>query len=134
MKELFTDFSAMKEFAKKGGLRFQDALIEYFRQVGEKQGFTVSKDSSVIANAHDFGKMPLVWVEPNVVFCHEFGLLDDVYRHLWRILVLQPAVAVLILSGNSQCSPQKVKDIVSRTPQLKAVEFVILDVTSGKAL
>jgi len=131
MKELFQDFESMKAFTKGSKLKFRDAILEYYRQVGEKQGFTVLKDSSVIAHAFNFGKVDLVWVEPNVVFTMEFGLLDDVYRHLWRIMTQKPAVAVLLLSGNSQCSPRKVKEIVSKTPELKGIEFVFLDVTSN---
>jgi hypothetical protein len=132
--DALSDFTGLKEFIKKSGLGFREALIEYYRQAGEKHGFTVLKDSSVIKNAHNFGKVELMWVEPNVVFCYEFGLFEDIYRHLWKVMVLKPAVAVLLLSGNSQCSPQKVKELVSKTPQLKEIEFVVLDVTSGRVV
>jgi len=132
MIELITDLDGLRRFAKDSGLKFRDALIEYYRQVGEKQGFTVLKDSSVIKNAVNYGKVDLIWVEPNTVFCSEFGVLDDVYRHLWRIMVLKPSVAVLLLSGNSQCSPAKVKEIAAKTPELAGIEFVVLDVTSGR--
>jgi hypothetical protein len=134
MQKLVSDFVGLREFTRKSGMKFADALVEYYRQLGEKQGFTVSVGSSVIRNAHNFGKVDLVWVEPNVVFCHEFGVFDDIYRHLWRISALKPAVAVLILSANSQCSPQKVKELVSKSPQLKGIEFVIMDVTGEKVL
>ena len=134
MLKLLSNFTGLREHVKKSSLKFADALVEYYRQLGEKQGFTVTVGSSVIRNAYNFGKVDLVWVEPNAVFCHEFGLLDDIYRHLWRITVLKPALAVLLLSGNSQCSPQKVKEIVNRSPQLKGIEFIILDVTAGKVV
>ena len=132
MIELLTDFDGMRKSVRESGLKFRDAVIEHYRQVGEKQGFTVLKDSSVIKNAVNYGKGDLVWVEPDTVFCSEFGVLDDIYRHLWRIMVLKPHVAVLLLSGNSQCSPQKVRDIVGKTPELKGIEFIVLDVTAGK--
>jgi hypothetical protein len=134
MIELLTDFNGMREYVKKSGLKFKEALVEYYRQVGEKQGFTVLKDSSVIKNAVNYGKVDLIWVEPNTVFCCEFGLLDDVYKHLWRIMVLKPTVAVLLLSGNSQCNPRSVKDMVEKTPELKGIEFIVLDVTAEKRL
>jgi len=134
MKELISDFKGLREFITGSGLKFNDALIVYYKSVGEKQGFTVVSDSSVIRGAYNFGKVDLVWVEPNVVFAREFGVLDDIFRHLWRIMLLKPAVAVLLLSGNSQCSPKKVREIVSKTPQLLGIEFIILDVTGGKTV
>jgi hypothetical protein len=132
MKELFSDFAQVKAHTKSSGLKYADAIIDYYRKLGDKQGFTVLSGSTVIKNAYDFGRLELVWVEPNVVFCHEFGLLDDIYRHLWRIMVFRPRVAVLLLSGMSKCSPQKVKEIVSHTPQLAGIEFIVLDVTGEK--
>jgi hypothetical protein len=132
MKEILTDFAGLKAFQKGSKLQFRDSLFEYYLQVGEKHGFTVLKDSSVIKNAYNFGKIDLVWVEPNVAFACEFGLLDDIYRHLWKLMVMRPAVAVLLLSANSKCSPQKVKEIVSKTPALDGIEFVVLDVSGGK--
>jgi hypothetical protein len=131
MKELFSDFEAMKAHVKASKLRFRDALLDYFREVGERQGFTVLRDSSVIVNAFDFGKVDLAWVEPNVVFAMEFGVPDDIYRHLFRIMAMKPAIAVLLLSGNSQCNPRRVKELVARTVELRGIEFVLLDVTSN---
>lgn len=132
MKELITDFQGLKSHVKASRLKFHDAVIDYYRMVGEKQGFTALKDSTVIRKAHNFGKLDLVWAEPNIAFVSEFGLPDDIYRHLWRLMVYKPKVAVILLSGNSQCSPRKVKEIVSRTPQLEGIEFLVLDVTAGK--
>jgi|WetSurMetagenome_2_1015567.scaffolds.fasta_scaffold46782_3 hypothetical protein len=134
IRDILTDFAALKGHVKGSGLKYHDALVDYFKVVGERQGFTVMKDSTVIRGAHGFGKFDLVWVEPNVIFQSEFGVLDDIFRHLWRIMAFKPAVAVLLLSGMSQCSPRKVKELVDRSPQLKGIEFVILDVSAGKAL
>ncbi|MFH1055266.1 MAG: hypothetical protein V1744_04130 [Candidatus Altiarchaeota archaeon] len=134
MIELLSDFNGMKEFMKGSRLKLKEGLMEYYRQIGEKHGFTVLKDSSVIKDAFDFGKVDLVWVEPNVIFTCEFGLLDDIYRHLWRIMVLRPAVAALLLSGNSQCNPKKVKEIVRRAKELEGIEVVLLDVTLGSVV
>ncbi len=132
MKEIITDFKGLKAHVKASGLKFHDAVIDYYRTLGEKQGFTPLKDSTVIRNAHNFGKLDLVWAEPNVAFVSEFGLFDDIYRHLWRIMVHKPKMAVILLSGNSQCSPRKVRELVSRTPQLEGIDFLVLDVTGGK--
>jgi hypothetical protein len=134
LKELLSDFAGLKAYQKTSKLPFKESLLEYYKSVGEKQGFTVLKESSVVKNAHNFGKVDLVWVEPNIAFESEFGLLDDIYRHLWKIMVLSPRMAVLLLSGNSQCNPLKVKEIVSKTPQMAAIDFVIIDVSAGKLL
>ena len=134
MKELLSDFGRLKECVKGSELKFKDAVIEYYKQLGEEQGFTVIRDSTVIKNAVNYGKVELVWVEPNTMFSCEFGVLDDIYRHLFRIMELKPSLAVLLLSGNSQCNPHKVKDIVERTPELKDTEFLVLDVTSDKVV
>ena len=134
MKELFSDFDGLKKHLKGSGLNFREALIDYYRQLGETQGFTALTGSSLIKNAVNYGKMDLVWVEPNVVFAAEFGLLDDVYKHLFRMMVASPGMAVLLLSGNSQCNPGRVKEIVEKTPQLKDIEFVILDVSTGRTI
>lgn len=132
MKELLSDLSGLKEHLKGSELKFRDALIDYYRKLGEEQGFTVVTDSTIIRNAVNYGRMDLVWVEPNVVFASEFGVLDDIYRHLFRIMAAAPSIAVLLLSKNSKCNPQKVKDIVEKTPQLKDIDFVVLDVSSGR--
>ena len=132
MIELLTDYTGLRDFIKGSELKFRDALIEYYRRVGEEQGITALKDSTVIKNAVNYGRVDLLWVEPNTVFCSEFSVLDDIYKHLWRIMVLKPSVAVLLLSGNSQCNPRKVKEIVERTPQLNGIEFIVSDVTSGE--
>ncbi len=134
MRELLTDFQALKEHVKDCGLKYMDAVVDYYAGVGERRGFTVVKGSTVIRNAHNFGRLDLAWVEPNVVFAQEYGRLEDIYQHLWKIMVLQPAVAVLLLSGNSQCKPEEVKQIVEKTPQLKDIEFIVLDVTNGRTV
>ncbi|MFH0862960.1 MAG: hypothetical protein V1875_08030 [Candidatus Altiarchaeota archaeon] len=134
MKELLSDFAGLKAHLKECKMPFRGALIEYYRTLGEKQGFTALKDSSVIRNAYNFGRVDLVWVEPNVAFEMEFGLLDDIFRHMWKLMVLSPRMAVLLVSGNSKCSPQKVKELVSKTPQLSGIEFVVIDVSGGKIL
>ena len=132
MRELLTDFPALKAYLKKSNLKLRDGLVGYYAMVGEKQGFTIVKDASVVRNACNFGSVDLAWVEPNTVFCCEFALEDDIFKHLYRVMLLKPAIAVLLLSGNSKCSPKRVREIVDRTPELKGIEFIILDVTSGK--
>ena len=134
MDELLTDFTGLEKHVKDCGLPYLEAVIDYYRVLGEQQGFTVAKDASVIKNAHNFGKIELIWVEPNTAFIKEFGTLADIYQHLWKIMILQPAHTVILLSGNSNCKPEKIKQIVEKTPQLKKTKFTILDITKHKKL
>ncbi|MCX6695247.1 MAG: hypothetical protein NTU61_02995 [Candidatus Altiarchaeota archaeon] len=136
MIELLTKFDELKNYAKNSKLGFKEAIVKYYKEVGEKQGFTVVEGSSVIKNTVNYGKVDLVWIEPNTVFCLEFGLLDDIYKHFFRVMQLKPSMTVFILSGNSKCSPDKVKEIIERTPELSAIKgkYAILDVTEGKVV
>jgi len=137
MIELLTNFKELKEDAKKhGSLSFREAIVKYYKQLGEKQGFTVVENSSVIKNAVNYGKVDLVWIEPNTVFCIEFGLLDDIYKHLFKLMQLRPSMAVLILSGNSKCSPEKVGEIVDKTPELSDLKgkTIVLDITGERVI
>jgi len=136
MIDLVTKFSELKEHARKSNLTFRDGIVKYYKEVGEKQGFTVVENSSVIKNTVNYGKVDLVWIEPNAVFCIEFGVLDDIYKHLFRIMLIKPGIAFLILSSNSKCSPEKVRDIVSKTPELEEVgkNTVIIDITGERVV
>jgi hypothetical protein len=122
------DGAALKKHIKESKLKFSDAILDYYRRLGEKQGFTCLLNTSVVVNAVDYGRIELAWVEPSTVFTLEFGLPEDLYKHLFKVMVLKPAKAVIVLSSKSRCSPQKVKEMVERTPQLKGTEFVIVDV------
>ncbi|MBU0762294.1 MAG: hypothetical protein KKD39_04660 [Candidatus Altiarchaeota archaeon] len=126
--DLFGDVSELKKHMKDCKLPFKDAIIDYYRMLGERHGFTVLTNSTEIVNSLDYGKIDLVWVEPNIVFIAEFGLLEDIYRHLFKALVVKPSKACLLLSSKSKCSPEKVREIVSKTPELAGIEFTIIDV------
>jgi hypothetical protein len=123
-----TDAAALKKHVKESKLKFNEAIIDYYKSLGKKHGFTCLANSQAIANAVDYGRIELVWVEPNIVFMLEFGLPDDLYKHLFKAAVLKPAKAVLVLSTKSRCSPKKAKELIERTPHLKGIEFVVVDV------
>ncbi len=102
MIELITKFDELKEYVKGSRLAFKEAIIRYYKEVGEKQGFTAVENSSVIKNTLNYGKVDLVWIEPNTIFCVEFGVLEDIYKHFFKLLQLKPGMTVLILSSNSK--------------------------------
>ncbi|MFH1402883.1 MAG: hypothetical protein ABIH11_01275 [Candidatus Altiarchaeota archaeon] len=127
---LISNIRELNEHAKKSGKQYKQAIIEYYRTIGESQGFTTAENSSVINNTVNYGNIDLVWIEPNIVFCIEFGLLDDIYKHFFRLIQLRPSLSVLILSSNSKCRPDKVEEIIKKTPELKFLrdKTVIVDV------
>lgn len=136
MIDLITKFDEIKEYARKSKLSFREAVVRYYKELGEKQGFTVVENSSVIKNAVNYGKVDLVWVEPNTVFCIEFGILDDIYKHFFKVMQMSPSMAVLILSSNSKCNPEKVKEILLKTEELQNIRnnTVIVDITESKKI
>ena len=136
MIDLITKFDEIKEYSRKSKLSFREAIVRYYKEVGEKHGFTVVENSSVIRNVVNYGKVDLVWIEPNTVFCIEFGVLDDIYKHFFKVMQMKPSMAVFILSSNSKCNPEKVKEILLKTEELKDIrdKSVILDITEGKKI
>jgi hypothetical protein len=136
MIELVSDVEGLMKHIKESELPFREAIIDYYSRLGESQGFTVTRNSSVIRNTVNYGRVDLIWVEPNIVFCLEFGVLDDVYKHLFKLIQLKPSLSVLLLSSNSQCKPGKVRDIISKTAELECIrgKSVILDVTGGERI
>ena len=127
---------ALSEHVKSCGLPFREAVIDYFKSLGEKLGFTTRASSTVIKYGVNFGKADLVWVEPNIIFFIEFGPLEDVLKHLWKTLEASPENAVFLLSSASQCKPEQVRKIVENSEALEGVrdKIILLDVSGGKVV
>ena len=137
MIELLTNFKELKDYAKKNSsLGFKEAIIRYYKELGEKQGFSAVESSSVIKNTVNYGKADLVWIEPNTVFCAEFGLLDDIYKHLFKLMQMKPSMTVFILSSNSKCAPERVKAILDKTPELFDIKnkSLLIDIAAEKTV
>jgi len=137
MIDKITDFAALEKSVKSvPDLKYKDAIIRHYKNLGESLGYTARDNFSVIKNTVNYGKLDLIWVEPNVVFAAEFGSLDDIYKHLWRIIELAPKTAVLVLSSKSACKAEEVVKIIEKSrlssDQLKM--FLVLDVTGNKVL
>jgi hypothetical protein len=134
LESIWGDAGALASFVKDSGLKFRDAILEYYSTVGVKAGFTVLKSSSVIVGGLDLGRVDLVYKEADTVFIMEFGLLEDIYIHLYRIMLLKPAHCVLLLSSNSKCRPDAVKRLIGLSRELDSIEFHIVDVTRYEVL
>jgi len=130
MRDILSDFEGLAAYLKASDEGYLPALLSYYIKLGEGRGFTTVEGAQVISGSYDYGKVDLAWVEPNMMFCFEFGNLDDIYRHLFRFMVAAPSLGVLILSSKSKCKPQTVRDIIEATPQLKKRDIAIVDVGS----
>lgn len=136
MIDELTDFEGLDEFISNSELKYREALISYYKILGEGLGFTIRENSSVIRNGINFGRIDLVWVEPNITFTVEFGNIEEVLKHLWRTMEFSPTISVLILSSKSACKPGDVVKIIEKS---KLVEenrdiFLVLDVTERKVV
>jgi len=126
--EEIADLVGLKTHVKGCQLPFKDAHIDYYRALGERLGFTVVKSPQVIVSGFDFGKLDLAWVEPDIVFFSEYALLEDIYPHLYKVMVLKPAHCVILASSNSKCKPEKIRRLIDATAQLNDTNFTIVDV------
>jgi hypothetical protein len=106
-------------------------VIEYFQELGEKNKFTVRKDSSVIKYGINLGKLDLIWLEPNITFTIEFGGFKEILKHLWCIIEFSPSLSVLLLSSKSGCRAADVAKLIKNSPLLASMKdrFMILDLT-----
>ncbi|MBN2250488.1 MAG: hypothetical protein JW724_00250 [Candidatus Altiarchaeota archaeon] len=136
MIEELVDFKNLSDFLKSSDLKYREALMAYYKSLGESLGFTVRENASIIRNGVNFGRIDLIWLEPNVTFTAEFGDIDGIYKHLWRIIEFNPNMAVLLLSSKSSCKADDVTKIIEKSGILegKRGSFLVLDVTCGKVL
>lgn len=136
MKELISDFDALAEHVESSDSPYREAVIEFYRRLGEKQNFSVRKDSSVIKYGVNLGKLDLIWLEPNITFTIEFGGFDEILKHLWRIVEYSPSLSVLLLSSKSGCKAADVSKLIKNSPLLGSMRdrFMILDLTEEEVL
>jgi len=121
------DTTGLKAHVKASKLAYKDAVIDYFRLLGEKHGFTTLTNTPAIANATDYGRIDLVWVEPNIIFMSEFGIPEDPIQTPIQSHSPKPSKTVIILSSKSRCTPKKAKEIIEKTPELKGMKYEIID-------
>jgi hypothetical protein len=136
MIETLTNFNELDTHVKDSDLSYKEAVIDYYRFLGEKHGFTVRKDSSVIRYGVNLGKMDLIWLEPNISFTIEFGNLEEVLKHLWRVMEFSPNLAVLLLSSKSGCKATDVVRLMANSSVFKKIDmrFLVLDLTEREVL
>jgi hypothetical protein len=135
LKEI-TDLNSLDRYARSSGLKFREAILRYYKERGEKLGYNVRENASIIKNGVNYGKIDLVWLEPNIVFINEFGNLEEIYKHLWKVLEYSPKQAVFLLSSKSSCKAEEVDKIIEKSSLIgeKKNIFLIMDVTEKKII
>ncbi len=128
------NLKGLREYIRNSNLRYREAILDYYKKLGERLGFTVRENSSVIKNGVNFGRLDIVWLEPNIAFAVEFGGFDEILKHLWRLVEFSPGIAVLVLSSRSECRANKVSELVEKSEITREIRsrVMILDVTEGK--
>lgn len=131
-----TNFQKLEEYTKNSNLKFREAIIAYYKKMGEEKGFSVRENTPIIKNTVNYGKIELIWLEPNITFTTEFGNLEEIYKHLWKILEYEPNIAVLILSSKAGCKAEEAAKIISKSTLVgeKRKNFVLMDITEKKVL
>jgi hypothetical protein len=131
MKDMIADFDKLAEHVESSDLPYKEAVIDFYRKLGEEQKFSVRKDPSVIKYGLNLGRIDLIWLEPNISFTIEFGGFDEVLKHLWRIVEYSPNLSVLLLSSKSGCRASDVSKLIKNSPLLASMagRFMILDLT-----
>lgn len=136
MKETIADFDKLAEYVEGSNLLYKEAVIEYYKNLGEKHNFTVRKNASVIVYGINLGKIDLIWLEPNITFTIEFSNMEDILKHLWRILEFSPSLSVLLLSSKAGCKASDVLKLIKNSTILQPMRnrFLVLDLTEEEIL
>jgi len=130
------NFEELEEHTKNSDLKYLEAILDYYKNLGEKLGFTVRENSSVIKNGVNSGRLDVIWLEPNIAFAAEFGKFDDILKHLWKLVEFSPSLAVLLLSSKSECKAEKVSELIEKSDITREIKnrVLILDVTEKKVI
>ena len=130
------DFESLEAYVHSSKLKFREAVISYYRKLGEEKGFTVRENASIIRSGVNFGKLELLWLEPNIIFATEFGNIEEIYRHIWKMLEYGPKHAILILSSKAGCKADEVAKIIEKSSLVgdRKNIFTILDISEKKII
>jgi hypothetical protein len=136
MIETLTNFRELEEHVENSELNYREAVVDYYKTLGEKHGFTVRKDSTVIRYGVNLGRIDLIWIEPNITFTIEFGNLDEILKNLWCIIEFSPNLSVLLLSSKSGCKASDVVKLIQNSTILEKMreKFLVLDLTEKEVL
>lgn len=128
-------FSKMEKFLEESELSYKEAILQYYKNLGENLGFTCRENFSVIKHALNLGKLDLLWVEPKVTFTLEFSSMEKLFQELVKISEFSPQLAVLVLSSNStNCKPKDVSKFIPESSLFSQEKFLVLDLAEKEAI
>lgn len=129
------DFSKLEDFLESSELNYRESILKYYKELGEKLGFTTRENFSVIKYTLNLGQLDLLWVEPKITFTLEFSSLENLLKELVKIVEFAPSLAVLILSSTStNCKPHHVSKFITNSKLFSKEEIVILDLAEKKVI
>jgi len=130
------NFEGLERHIKSSKHEFREAIIEYYAKLGKELGYTVRENAAVIRYGINIGKIDLLWLEPDVLFAIEFHSYENLLKNLWKIVEMNPGLAVLVLSSKSNCKPQDVSKLINNSGITKNIKenFMILDVGEKKVV
>ena len=102
--EELVDFSGLESHIKESGRPFRESVLDYFRMLGERQGYVVRENSSVIEHGLTLGKIDLAWVDVNTIFFCEFASLEN-----------NPERVVFVLSSKAKASSKAVEKLINES-------------------
>lgn len=115
MIEDLVDFSELDAHVRDCGKPFREAVLDYIRVLGERQGFVVRENSSVIKYGLTLGKVDVAWVDVKTVFFCEFATLDKILADAWLAVEFNPEEVVFVLSGKSGAPPSAVGKLIEES-------------------
>lgn len=134
MKDILTSFEGMDEFIKRYDKGYLGGLRAYYRMVGVEAGYSVVEGAQIIRECIDFGKADMAFIEPNIIFGFEFGILDDAFKHLYRFMIAEPKLGVMVTSSRSSLKPERVRQVIDGTRNLRDMDIIVLDTEKKTAL
>ncbi len=130
------NFQELENFLKESKLSYREAVLAYYKKLGETLGFTVKENSSVIKYMLNLGRIDLLWVEPKITFLIEFSNLENLLGRLFKIAEFSPSLTVLVLSSTSGCKPKDVKTLIENSRFFYDMKdkFLILDLAEKRII
>lgn len=130
------NFQELENFLKESKLSYREAVLAYYKKLGETIGFTVKENPSIIKYMLNLGRIDLLWVEPKIIFVIEFSNLENLLGKLFKVAESSPSLAVLVLSSTSGCKPKDAKTLIENSKFFYEMKdkFIILDLAEKRLI
>ena len=68
MIEGLVDFGKLDTHVKSCGRPFREAVVGYFKKLGEERGYSIRENSPFVKYGLSLGRITLAWVETKTLF------------------------------------------------------------------